>query len=77
VIEVADDGPGIPEEIRDRMWEPFVQADGSAVRERGGLGVGLYLCRRLVEWHGGRVLAEETPGGGLTVVIRLPTLPPG
>jgi signal transduction histidine kinase len=77
VIEVADDGPGIPEEIRDRMWEPFVQADGSAVRERGGLGVGLYLCRRLVEWHGGQVKAAETPGGGLTVVIRLPTLPPG
>jgi signal transduction histidine kinase len=77
VIEIADDGPGIPEAIRDRMWEPFVQADGSAVRERGGLGVGLYLCRRLVEWHGGRVLAEETPGGGLTVVIRLPTIPPG
>jgi signal transduction histidine kinase len=77
VIEVADDGPGIPEAIRERMWEPFVQADGSAVRERGGLGVGLYLCRRLVEWHGGRVAAEETPGGGLTVVLRLPTVPPG
>jgi signal transduction histidine kinase len=77
VISVADDGPGIPSSIRERMWEPFVQGDGSAVRERGGLGVGLYLCRRLVEWHGGSVGAEETPGGGLTVVIRLPTIPPG
>jgi signal transduction histidine kinase len=77
VIEVSDDGPGIPESIRDRMWEPFVQADGSAVRVHGGLGVGLYLCRRLVEWHGGRVEAEETPGGGLTVVIRLPIGLPG
>jgi signal transduction histidine kinase len=76
-IDVADDGPGIPEEIREQMWEPFVQADGSAVRERGGLGVGLYLCRRLVEWHGGEVAASETPGGGLTVSIRLPTAPPG
>jgi signal transduction histidine kinase len=77
VIEVADEGPGIPESIRERMWEPFVQADGSAVRERGGTGVGLYLCRRLVEWHGGRVSAEETPGGGLTVVIRLPATAAG
>ena len=76
-IDVIDDGPGIPEGIRQRMWEPFVQADGSAVREHGGLGVGLYLCRRLVEWHGGAVDAAETPGGGLTVSIRLPTGPPG
>ena len=72
VISIADDGPGIPEDIRERMWEPFVQADGSAVREHGGLGVGLYLCRRLVEWHGGSVDAADTPGGGLTVAIRLP-----
>lgn len=72
LVSVADDGPGIPEEILERMWEPFVQADGSSVREHGGLGVGLYLCRRLVEWHGGSVDAAETPGGGLTVRIRLP-----
>jgi signal transduction histidine kinase len=72
VISIADDGPGIAPGIRDRVWEPFVQADGSAVRERGGLGVGLYLCRRLVEWHGGSVSAADTPGGGLTVSIRLP-----
>jgi signal transduction histidine kinase len=72
VIAIADDGPGIPEDVRDRVWEPFVQADGSSVREHGGLGVGLYLCRRLVEWHGGSVSALDTPGGGLTVAIRLP-----
>jgi signal transduction histidine kinase len=58
--------------VRERVWEPFVQVDGSAVREHGGLGVGLYLCRRLVEWHGGSVSARDTPGGGLTVDIRLP-----
>ena len=73
VISIADDGPGIPVDLRERVWEPFVQADGSAVREHGGLGVGLYLCRRLVEWHGGSVAASDTPGGGLTVSIRLPT----
>lgn len=72
VISIADDGPGINADFRERLWEPFVQADGSAVREHGGLGVGLYLCRRLVEWHGGSVAATDTPGGGLTVAIRLP-----
>lgn len=73
VISIADDGPGIPADIQEQMWEPFVQADGSSVREHGGLGVGLYLCRRLVEWHGGSVAAADTPGGGLTVAIRLPS----
>lgn len=77
VITIADNGPGIPREVRERVWEPFVQADGSAVRERGGLGVGLYLCRRLVEWHGGSVTSSDTPGGGLTIEIRLPASVPG
>lgn len=72
MISIADNGAGIPIDVRDRVWEPFVQADGSAVREHGGLGVGLYLCRRLVEWHGGTVSATDTPGGGLTIAIRLP-----
>ena len=72
MITIADDGPGIPADVRERVWEPFVQVDGSSVREHGGLGVGLYLCRRLVEWHGGTVSARDTPGGGLTVDIRLP-----
>ncbi|HUP85669.1 MAG TPA: ATP-binding protein [Acidimicrobiales bacterium] len=76
VISVVDKGPGIPAEIQKRMWEPFVQADGSAVREHGGLGVGMYLCRRLVEWHGGSVTSHDTPGGGLTVAIRLPASGP-
>jgi signal transduction histidine kinase len=77
LITVADDGPGIPADVRERVWEPFVQVDGSSVREHGGLGVGLYLCRRLVEWHGGSVSAHDTPGGGLTVDIRLPVRSPG
>jgi signal transduction histidine kinase len=74
-VAVIDHGPGVTGvtgAIRERLWEPFVQGDGTAVRERGGLGVGLYLCRRLVEWHGGRVEAQDTPGGGLTVVVSLP-----
>jgi signal transduction histidine kinase len=71
-VAVIDHGPGVTGAIRERLWEPFVQGDGTAVRERGGLGVGLYLCRRLVEWHGGHVEARDTPGGGLTVVVSLP-----
>ncbi len=75
VIRVIDHGPGIDSSIRHRIWEPFVQGDGSAVRRHGGLGVGLYVCRRVVEGHGGSVELEETPGGGVTVVVRLPVGP--
>ena len=71
-VSVVDHGPGVAGPIRDRLWEPFVQGDGTVVRERGGLGVGLYLSRRLVEWHGGTVAAGDTPGGGLTVTVCLP-----
>jgi two-component system sensor histidine kinase KdpD len=72
VIRVIDHGPGIAPELRHRLWEPFVQGDGGVTRRHNGLGVGLYLCRRLVEGHGGTVDAEDTPGGGLTIVLRLP-----
>jgi signal transduction histidine kinase len=74
-IRVIDHGPGVPASIRRRLWEPFVQGEGGIDRPHGGLGVGLYLCRRLVEWHGGGVAAEDTPGGGLTVVLSLPHAP--
>jgi signal transduction histidine kinase len=72
VVRVVDHGPGIDPAFRTRLWEPFVQADGSATRQHSGLGVGLYLCRQLVEWHGGHVAVEDTPGGGCTVVVHLP-----
>jgi two-component system sensor histidine kinase KdpD len=74
-IRIVDHGPGVPPARRDRLWEPFVQGDGGTDRAHGGLGVGLYLTRRLVEWHRGTVDAEETPGGGLTVILRVPTAP--
>jgi len=72
VIEVVDHGPGVPEARRERMWDAFTQEDSGPTRAHGGLGVGLYLCRRIVEWHGGSVSSAETPGGGLTVRMRLP-----
>jgi two-component system sensor histidine kinase KdpD len=75
VIRVIDHGPGVPAPLRHRLWEPFVQGDGGVTRQHDGLGVGLYLCRRLIEGHGGTVDAEDTPGGGLTVALRLPVRP--
>ncbi len=73
VIRVRDSGIGISGEMIPRIFDPFSQADVSLDRSRGGLGVGLTLARRLVQMHGGELIANS-PGLGLgsEFVIRLP-----
>jgi len=74
-VRVADRGVGIPDELRERVFDLFVQADGDASRRRfGGLGLGLYITRAIVDAHGGRVWAEPNreAGGGTVIVVRLP-----
>lgn len=71
-ISVADSGPGLSEEERARIFEPFYRAEGSRSRVTGGLGLGLMLVRQIVEAHGGRVAAQANEGGGLRVELRLP-----
>ncbi len=63
VVTVADDGEGIPAEERDQVFDPFYR--GRRARESGaeGSGIGLYLCRQLVEAHGGRIWLEEAAAG--------------
>ena len=74
VVRVRDTGIGVPHDVLDRVFEPFVQSDGSLARSEGGLGVGLTLVRSLVEMHGGRVEASSPGlGQGSEFVIRLPT----
>jgi signal transduction histidine kinase len=74
---VTDHGPGIPAADRERVFERFVQLDQSSTRRQGGTGLGLYLCRQLAGLLGGTLTLEETPGGGCTFRLRLPTGPGG
>jgi signal transduction histidine kinase len=67
-IRVCDNGPGIPPAQLDRIWEPFFTTKG-----REGTGLGLDLCRQIVERHGGRIWAESEVGVGSTFTIELPT----
>jgi signal transduction histidine kinase len=71
-IVVHDDGPGIPPDRIESLFEPFRQLDGSTTRAVGGLGMGLALARQLVEKMGGRLECEGAPGRGTTFIIRLP-----
>jgi PAS domain S-box-containing protein len=72
VIRVSDTGIGIPPEKLPRIFETFIQIDDSRSRSEGGLGIGLSLVRRLVELHGGTVLATSEPGQGSEFTVELP-----
>jgi CheY-like chemotaxis protein len=75
VVEVCDDGVGIASELLPRIFELFMQGDGSLARTEGGLGVGLALARRIAELHGGSIEAfSEGVGRGARFVLRLPLL---
>ena len=71
-IVVEDEGPGIPEEDRQRVFEPFVRLESSRNEETGGSGLGLTLVKTIAEGHGGTVVLENRPEGGLRARMRLP-----
>ncbi len=73
-VEVEDDGPGIADELRPRVWERFFRADGARSRATGGVGLGLAIVKHLTELHGGTAGVENVPGRGarFTVTFRAP-----
>ncbi|MDB5994471.1 MAG: periplasmic sensor Signal transduction histidine kinase [Pseudomonas sp.] len=72
IIRVIDHGPGIAADKREAVFEPFFRLEGSRNRNSGGVGLGMTIAREAAERLGGDLTLEETPGGGLTAVIRLP-----
>jgi CheY-like chemotaxis protein/HPt (histidine-containing phosphotransfer) domain-containing protein len=71
-IEVTDTGPGIPEEALPKLFQPFSQVDASLARRHSGTGLGLSLCRRLIEAMGGTIGVTSSPGCGTTFRFTLP-----
>jgi two-component system sensor histidine kinase KdpD len=76
-VSFADRGPGLPADDLDRVFEKFYRA--KAATARGGAGLGLTICQAIVGAHGGRIWAENRPGGGLVFHFTLPLSegPPG
>lgn len=75
-LSVADRGPGMEPEHAERAFDPFFQADSSSERRVGGLGLGLHICKRIVEAHGGTIRIDTAPGDGTTVTVTLPARAP-
>lgn len=76
IVRVQDEGVGIPVEEQERVFERFYQAEGAPAGHSGGAGLGLYLCRRIVEAHGGRIWLERPESGvGSCFAFQLPLGP--
>jgi len=73
MIQVDDQGPGVPEQSLEHLFEPFARIDKARDRNSGGFGLGLAITGRVLQAHGGRVWAENRSEGGLRIVISLPT----
>ncbi|MBO21360.1 MAG: two-component sensor histidine kinase [Rhodospirillaceae bacterium] len=71
-IIVDDDGPGIPEDMREDVFRPFFRLDESRNMETGGTGLGLSIAQDIVHGHGGEISLSDAPAGGLRVLIRIP-----
>ena len=69
LIEVVDDGPGVPEDIAERIFDPFITSKAK------GTGLGLAIALRIMEEHGGELRLDNRPGEGATFTMTLPVPP--
>jgi two-component system, OmpR family, sensor kinase len=72
LFHVADRGPGVDPEVAGHIFAAFTQADASLTRPREGLGIGLYLARKIMAAHEGRIEFQARPGGGTTFTLSFP-----
>jgi signal transduction histidine kinase len=75
-IDVVDDGPGIPEQQLEHIFERFTRGDAGETQRVGGTGLGLAISKSLIELHGGTIAAESAAGRGSSFFIRLPAIAP-
>lgn len=71
-IQIEDNGPGIPEELYDDVFKPFMRVDTSRNAETGGVGLGLPIAMDIVHAHGGKIMLSKSQHGGLCVTLRMP-----
>jgi signal transduction histidine kinase len=72
VIRVSDDGPGIPTQDVAGLFEPFFRVDRSRSKKTGGYGLGLSICKRIMEAHSGDIVFQSNPGRGASFVLTFP-----
>ncbi|MGN6571202.1 MAG: sensor histidine kinase, partial [Pseudolabrys sp.] len=71
-VTVDDDGPGIPAEMREDVFKPFLRLDDARNQDEGGTGLGLAIARDIARSHGGDITLGDSPLGGLRATVRVP-----
>ena len=72
VLEVEDSGPGVPNEAFSNLFDPFFRTEDSHSRKSGGAGLGLAICKNIIDAHNGEIIASDSSLGGLKITIKLP-----
>ncbi len=75
-IQVDDNGPGVPEDQRERIFEPFYRMRGASEKD-GGVGLGLALVQSIAKRHGGKAVCQSAPSGGARFIVKMPLMPLG
>lgn len=75
VIRVRDAGPGIPVDELEKVFEPYYRLDAARSQENGGTGLGLSIARNIADLHGGKLVLQNHPAGGLEAILTLPVRP--
>ncbi len=71
-ITIDDDGPGIPLNMREEVFKPFLRLDDARNQDEGGTGLGLAIARDIARSHGGDITLGDSPMGGLRATVRVP-----
>jgi two-component system osmolarity sensor histidine kinase EnvZ len=71
-VTIDDDGPGIPQELREEVFKPFLRLDDARNQDQGGTGLGLAIARDIARSHGGDITLADSPLGGLRAAVRVP-----
>ena len=71
-VTVDDDGPGIPQNMREEVFKPFLRLDDARNQDEGGTGLGLAIARDIARSHGGDITLGDSPMGGLRAAVRIP-----
>ena len=75
-MTVADTGPGVPDEYKEKIFERFFRLEKSRSKATGGTGLGLAIVKHAVQFHGGMITVESEMGKGTTFVLKFPSGPP-
>ena len=71
-VTIDDDGPGIPADMREEVFKPFLRLDDARNQDEGGTGLGLAIARDIARSHGGDITLGDSPMGGLRAAVRIP-----